>query len=325
MTEFLHGDSLSRGIRDILKGENPRCAVAFLGRGASTNFAFPRGAQVYCNLTMGGTNPEAVRELFAAGCMVKQVERLHAKVYVSTRGAIVSSANLSTNGMGAEGRNAGWIEAGVFTSEVAPIESWLDTLHASEISEDDLKAAEVSWRVRSARPFVGLAEMEEWMAGSLLTSWWTAATGQHDKDAIRRVIGTTVPVEDVEDWSFDIASDDNKEALRGRWIWLFKRLGGGRTTVESGYWSYAELEVPGGYIDDDNSRRPIWLNISFRNQQPILFSNRDKRILADLANSPKYSSLLDEDWMRWFTEERLALMRQFWLDARARAVASPAS
>jgi len=88
--------------------------VAFVGRDAADLLPHPRGVELYCWPEPGATSAEGVRRLLARGTMVKFVDRVHAKVFwCEGRGAIVGSANLSTNGMTAEGLR----EAGVLVED----------------------------------------------------------------------------------------------------------------------------------------------------------------------------------------------------------------
>src|SRR5438067_11148440 len=97
VTTFLHGSELNTAITDILKQKNVSCAVAFWGKGAELLIRGHRKGRtrIICNLTMGGTNPNAMEEIMAKcpPCKVKQSNSLHAKVYVSDTHAIVASAN----------------------------------------------------------------------------------------------------------------------------------------------------------------------------------------------------------------------------------------
>ncbi|BAU38713.1 hypothetical protein APT_01631 [Acetobacter pasteurianus NBRC 101655] len=78
---FLVGAGLDKAIRDIAGSDDPRCAVAFLGRHAPVIFQGGH-ARIICNLASGATNPAAVRELQKHNHEVRQNSRLHSKVYL---------------------------------------------------------------------------------------------------------------------------------------------------------------------------------------------------------------------------------------------------
>lgn len=132
-----------------------KLAVAFWGTGADYQL---RGAcQVICDLESGACNPAVIRALLKRNnCVVLKLAGLHAKVVISSAGAVISSANMSTNGLGAEGADAsGTIEAGYFVPQGQPdhekISLWFDGIlnSASEITELDLVKAEAKWEFRN--------------------------------------------------------------------------------------------------------------------------------------------------------------------------------
>ncbi len=83
----------------------PRCRrvaiVAFVGDGAESYLPKPKGLHLICWPKAGGTNPNAIRQLIKRNVKVSFVDSLHMKVYwAEGRGAIITSANLSTNALG---------------------------------------------------------------------------------------------------------------------------------------------------------------------------------------------------------------------------------
>src|SRR5262249_52487710 len=83
-------------------GATDRVAIsAFVGDGADAYLPYPKGLRLICSPTPGATNPRTLRLLMSKGVTVEFVDRLHMKVYwAKDRGAVVASANLSTNAMG---------------------------------------------------------------------------------------------------------------------------------------------------------------------------------------------------------------------------------
>lgn len=83
---------------------------AFVGDGADAYLPYPDGLHLICSPTPGATNPNTLRLLMSRGVRVEFVNSLHMKIYwANKRGAVVTSANLSTNAMGVGGLK----EAGV--------------------------------------------------------------------------------------------------------------------------------------------------------------------------------------------------------------------
>src|ERR1017187_6390493 len=74
---------------------------AFVGDGAEAFLPSPSGISLVCWPHPSGTNPRTLRKLMAKGVEVSFADSLHMKVYWSEqKGAVVTSANLSTNAMG---------------------------------------------------------------------------------------------------------------------------------------------------------------------------------------------------------------------------------
>jgi hypothetical protein len=84
------------------KGKGRRVAIsAFIGKGAESYLANPKGIEIVCWPKAGGTNPNAIRDLIALGAKVFFSDSLHMKIYwAEDQGCIISSANLSTNALG---------------------------------------------------------------------------------------------------------------------------------------------------------------------------------------------------------------------------------
>ncbi len=121
-------------IVSLFKDPNARRVAisAFVGDGAGAYLPSPNGLRLICSPTPGATNPNALRALMKAGASVEFVKSLHMKVYwAEGRGAVITSANLSTNAMG----KGGLLEAGVFlddaTLDIDKLISQLDPILAT--------------------------------------------------------------------------------------------------------------------------------------------------------------------------------------------------
>jgi hypothetical protein len=156
-----NSESISARVETLFRTHStsaPICiAVAFWGFGAEALFASRRATfRIVCNLSSSGTNPHVIRRLREMENVdILQLNKLHAKVVISDGGAIVSSANFSTNGLGLEGTGTS-LEAGVFVAALsttyADITEWfLQTWSQSKpIYESDLIRAEEAWARREA-------------------------------------------------------------------------------------------------------------------------------------------------------------------------------
>ena len=92
-----------------------------------------------------------IKELIELGATVRQIDRLHAKVYIGDQQAVITSANASINGLGLEGNDlAGWIETGV---EVPAKEAlpWFENIwkQSLPIFEQDIIDARPKFRERA--------------------------------------------------------------------------------------------------------------------------------------------------------------------------------
>jgi hypothetical protein len=158
MASFLTSELLSAKIREVLSGENRRCAVAFWGTGSSEllkscSKVDSMDAKIVCDVSMGGT---FWKELQILGAPKNEKLRfhdgLHAKVYISDFGAIVASANASSNGIGFSGTGVPkHLEAGTFFArsdkEWDKISQWFDKTYESSklIDEQALEIARTRW------------------------------------------------------------------------------------------------------------------------------------------------------------------------------------
>ncbi len=177
MADFLTGLELSAAIRHVLSGQRIRCAVAFWGDGAADLLSTCRPnsiqmARIVCDISMGNTSPTELKRLGAPdNRSLKFHDRLHSKVYISSAGAVVGSANASTNGIGfKDGKPAGLTEAGTLYSPDEPgwikASAWFDELY-NEAKPIDAEALARVWRNWSPPKGAGV-DSAETRPGSLL-------------------------------------------------------------------------------------------------------------------------------------------------------------
>jgi hypothetical protein len=152
---FLEGRHLTAAIKRLIstKGEL-RLAVAYWGAdGLKLMGVNPKRSKlkVICCLKGGKSDPDLIKKF---GKRAKQNDRLHAKIVWTANGAIISSANASSNGLPEEEDTAaGLIEAGVFISgqtELKAIGAWINLLfrRSKAIKQSDLDAARTARKKR---------------------------------------------------------------------------------------------------------------------------------------------------------------------------------
>lgn len=152
------GRAIAAKIKSLIDeevSEPMRMAVAFWG--TSADYEIKGASRIICDLDSGACNPTVIRALMKRpSCIVLNLPKLHAKVVIGSNGAVVSSANMSTNGLGAEGADySGTIEAGYFVSPRIPeyrrIAAWFEDVwsQATVITEGDLLKAEAKYQFRN--------------------------------------------------------------------------------------------------------------------------------------------------------------------------------
>ncbi|MEO6840367.1 MAG: phospholipase D family protein [Bradyrhizobium sp.] len=154
--KFLHGAALTREIQRIVKTKSAlKIAVAYWGQDALKLTKISTGRKdirLLCCLKGGKSEPDVIKKF---GKRVKQIDNLHAKVIWTKGRAIVSSANMSSNGLPSEEKKLrGLVEAGVLLTDpdqLSSIGRWFDDKYQSAriITKDDLKKA------KEARPIGG--------------------------------------------------------------------------------------------------------------------------------------------------------------------------
>ncbi len=162
MSAFVAPDEYKSRLEQLLDDDQRlSLAIAFWGEGAVDLVSSrpDKDFRLLCNLKSGGSNPYVIREFceLAKGSegriQILQCDRLHAKVVVGERQALIGSANVSTNGLGLGDQGvAHWLEAGVLTSDesvVGGARNWFDELWSSNgvrpIEDDDIEAAIKIW------------------------------------------------------------------------------------------------------------------------------------------------------------------------------------
>jgi hypothetical protein len=154
--KFLHGSELTKAIRSLVRGNTKiKLAIAYWGSLSLDLLKVnPNGknVEIVCCLKGGKSDPNIIQQF---GSKARQNDRLHAKVIWTQSGAVVSSANASSNGLPEEEQSAiGLIEAGIYVdrgNELAAIRKWFDRLYreARPVRKVDLDAAQRSREQRT--------------------------------------------------------------------------------------------------------------------------------------------------------------------------------
>ncbi|WP_314374454.1 phospholipase D family protein [Sphingomonas paucimobilis] len=158
MARFLDHKQVRGAVQTVIAGDDVRCAVAFWGDGAlKALFGSKKRAskaRIICDLSMGGTNPEELALLGAPDNPdLKHLRGLHAKLYLSSAGMVVTSANASNRGIGFV-EPAALTECGTFhrpdTTAFRKGAKWFDTIwgKADMVDPEALATARAAWAKR---------------------------------------------------------------------------------------------------------------------------------------------------------------------------------
>jgi hypothetical protein len=152
---FLEGHQLTSAIKGLVKRNGPlKIAVAYWGSGGLRLLGLNpkrKDLKIVCCLKGGKSDPDLIKNF---GKRARQSDRLHEKIVWTPSGAIVSSANASSNGLPEEEDTAaGLIEAGLFISDTKQLKSigtWINKLHKNSrpIKKADLDAARLARKKR---------------------------------------------------------------------------------------------------------------------------------------------------------------------------------
>jgi hypothetical protein len=156
MLKFIEGDKLVEEFCALRSQDaHADIAVAFWGRGAATELKINKDGhpRIICNLESGACDPDEIKKMKDAGLEIRSHRQLHAKVYFTETGAIVGSANASTNGLAMQGSFSAWREANILFDDSATLKelrTWFDKIWkvARDISDDDIKNARRIWKER---------------------------------------------------------------------------------------------------------------------------------------------------------------------------------
>ena len=331
MANFLHGTALSEKIREVVKGKDVRCAVAFWGGGAvqelfGTEVLDRDDVHVVCDLSMGGTNPDTLRALGAPENQnIRFSNGLHAKVFMSSNGAIVGSANASNNGIGFMGSNAQLLEAGTYFGPVSDacstVSDWFADLAnygSKQVDMEALNTARLAWnRRRNAGGRHNVQQRPSFLSYDpevdkpVLVCWYVGGGNQAMDD----------PRIADEGRSYMYFSDEREEIL-DHWVCAFRVSDDGRQMHPNGQPSFffvtdfLKNSLPNEeydpnlafqHVDADVPDFPFALN-------RVNFNNAFRSVI----DRNEYRRLRDEDSADpWLVRNHIDPMHRFWRDVQA--------
>ena len=185
-------DAIKHVLGSPTKGERRVVLVAYLGSKAESFLPHPQGLEIVCSMEPGSTSADAIIRLRDRGAKIRQSDRLHMKVYWSSKkGAVICSANASANALARRGLK----EAGVLLPAGAvKVDKLLDYAKPRSISSKDLHAlareADRLSPMRSKKLIKQEQEspsLKEWLASPgrkpWKLGWWDGDDGEFSKAA----------------------------------------------------------------------------------------------------------------------------------------------
>ena len=320
---FLCGPSLTTEIKNILAEDCSRSAVAFWGRGCES-WVTGRHAKIVANLKMGGTNPFALKKVKGD---IKQCNRLHAKVFIGSRHAIVASANVSINGLALEGAEvASWLEAGMMTDDLVPIIEWFENVwsnESSKIEDKDWATAEEAWKIRyRAKPTLpSFASFDPNAEILPLIGWCTDGTWTVNEAQLEKKIGVAdAAARKRVDDGVELNEEADVKTLSNRWLLLwFKGKRAGTSKGSPWFVETSDLVVRKGFsYDDDGIERDVML--AAEQNSPVPFDTSEKNFVMafkKLIHHEKYKLLAEDEipGRPWYLD-REKLVRDFWAELK---------
>jgi hypothetical protein len=218
---FLRGPDVEREAKELIsQAARIRVAVAYWGSGSfkriDAESLVNKDIVIVCDLMSGACDAAEIESLqkTLGKSRVLTRDRLHAKVWLADRGAIVGSSNVSANGLGFEGDELkGSIEANVFIDDAeaaAAIDSWFenDVLdEAREIKKADFKEA------RRRRKRHRITRPQPFTEGSLLEALRMTPSSFADRAF---VVWVEEELPDLDPWADHILLSEQKARSNSR-------------------------------------------------------------------------------------------------------------
>lgn len=334
MCEFLQGDDLSQKIREVVAGQDAHCAVAFWGCDAVTElFGTDQlqrpDVQVICDLSLGGTNPDTLRALGAPdNPNVRYRDGLHAKVFLSARGAVVGSANASNNGIGFMGRNAQLLEAGTYFPPASDswhsISDWLTALsehRSARVDRVALEVADLAWNSRheggrghDAGNQPDFLNYDPALHGLVLVCWYEGPGDQAMDDPRFADNGRSY-----------MYFSDARDEIMGHWICAFMvSNNAAEMPRDNNAYFFLVTDFVYNAANDDAYEPNLAFQHTNANARELPFSFDSETFndaFREVVNDSqgRYAPLrreVEDDNEVWLTQDRVDLMRHFWRDVQ---------
>jgi hypothetical protein len=244
MKVLYRSSDVHKAIKEIFDPKyNDRIAiVAYLGVAAESFIPSPKGLRIICCPEPGATSPESIRSFIARGADVQFSDDLHAKVYWSKGGCVITSANISHRALGRSNQK----EIGILLdsrdfdinrmlTEAAPYKVNQKTMNMLDRQAKKFKKAtgiKSGERIsRSYLDWINSPYKELWKMG-----WWSDSNLGIAKSALRRAstyYGAKEP--------FGVMNVAKNQVGNHQWILCFEIASLSIKNIE---WMYVDFVVP---------------------------------------------------------------------------------
>ena len=289
---------LRKAIIDLFSSPTgPRVAVsAFVGTGAETYLPSPDGLQLYCWPKAGGTNPSALRRLIKAGVNVFFADSLHMKLYwAKERGCILTSANLSTNALGAGNLK----EIGTsLPSDAVDMDRIIGSLKARPLTQKELSKLEREHRLYYAMNLLKdnqkVVSFEDWFTSPFRSEWKCVWHQEYSQACSLQAKALAQAEYNLEEPDLYLHVGDISEYNLGDWILTFRL---GKSAANRANWYFADriFSVP---VTDNEAYDPgdpfeiVQLWPAYRYPPPPF--KIDKRFRKAIQSCPGFWSRIDQ-------------------------------
>ena len=217
--------------------------TAFVGDGAEAYLRKPEGLQLICWPKAGGTNPNALRNLIKKGIGVYFADALHMKVYwTEDCGAVITSANLSTNALGAGDLR----EIGVrLSSKDIDIDRIISSIKPRSVSSSELRDLDRRHKLYSAKNhFNGRSKssstfFNEWYESYSLRADWKLGYWEDYADNSLVARNFTQQEYGATNFHWSIAAKRG-QYQKGDWVLCFRV---GKNSLKAISWMYVDFII----------------------------------------------------------------------------------
>lgn len=222
--------------------KSKRIAIsAFVGKGSESYLPNMKGLKVICWPHPQGTNPNTIRHLIANGAKVFFSDSMHMKIYwTKNNGAIITSANLSTNALGMGNLK----EIGVLLpSNKLNINDIVATLNARKVTKKELLNLDRNFNLyhstyKGHRPKQKARFFNDWYQMRFRPNW-NISIYEDETDFSEHVLNETKKIYNRTPISF-ISIDRKKDFEKGDWILC--SYSQGKKELKP-YWQFIDLVI----------------------------------------------------------------------------------